>query len=68
MAPILNAKLALFEAKKVARGLIEKDLAITPILRLTLTLTLTLTGGARPHREGPDHVGVQAAYILLTTH
>ena len=25
-------------------------------------------GGARPHREGPDHVGVQAAYILLTTH
>ena len=28
MAPILNAKLALFEAKKVARGLIEKDLTM----------------------------------------
>jgi len=56
MAPILNAKLALFEAKKVARGLIEKDLTMWACRRrhavlvverrkkdeVTPTLTLTL--------------------------
>ena len=56
MAPILNAKLALFEAKKVARGLIEKDLTMWACRRPTYYLLLTRCYSSLSNSRGSDNI------------